>query len=297
MQMGTMFTAANVFVFKDPYLKLIDGESGKCEGYMPKKATENLLDVIGEKSKAFPEWVSSWFDEESDSHLIGLSWQDVELREKFVNEFEAVPEAERCGIVRDEACEKLDYIVADDLNDKSIKEEEERSAERKAWFEDQVNAELSKRVSVVKGTCQIDDETGKAKLEPKEIEFIEGIIRFMNKSDQPEDIAVLGHDDEGKFWMAYSFRLESLRNEFERRVSRNAKKPDGISFVSEGPLYEELVMGIVKRNVFRKEKSEALSKQVDAQEPKSGEEVFAPVDEPAVDPTEEFHATETKEDK
>ena len=289
---GVMFTAANVFVFADPYLKLMDGESGKCEGYMPKKATENLLDVLGEKSKAFPEWVSSWFNEESKRHFISLSWQNVELREKFVKAFDALPESERCGIVRNEECEKLDAEVAEDLNEKARKEEEERSLERKAWFEDQVNADLSKRVAVVKGTCQVDEKTGRAKLDPEEGQFIENLIKFMNKSDQPEDIAFLGHDDDGKFWIAYSFRLDTLRNEFERRVNCNAKKPDGISFVSEGPVYEELVMSIVKRNVFRKENSEALSKQVDAQEPKSGEEVFAPVAEPEVDPTEEFHATE-----
>ena len=289
---GIMFTAANVFVFADPYLKLMDGESGKCEGYMPKKATENLLDVLGEKSKAFPEWVSSWFNEEAKRHFISLSWQNPELRERFVKAFDALPESERCGIVRDAACEKLDAEVAEDLNEKARKEEEERSLERKAWFEDQVNADLSKRVAVVKGTCRVDEKTGRAKLDPEEGQFIEGIIKFINKSDQPEDIAFLGHDDDGKFWIAYSFRLETLRNEFERRVNCNAKKPDGISFVYEGPVYEELVMSIVKRNVFRKENAEALSKQAESQEPKSGEEVFATVAEPAVDPTEEFHATE-----
>ena len=289
---GVMFTAANVFVFADPYLKLMDGESGKCEGYMPKKATENLLDVLGEKSKAFPEWVSSWFDEKAKRHFISLSWRNAELREKFVKAFDALPESERCGIVRDAECEKLDAEVAEDLNDKARKEEEERSIERKAWFADQVNADLSKRVAVVKGTCQVDEKTGKAKIDPEEGQFIEGIIKFMNKSDQPEDIAFLGHDYDGKFWIAYSFRLETLRKEFERRVNCNAKKPDGISFVSEGPVYEELVMSIVKRNVVRKEKAEALSKQVEAQEPKSGEEVFVPVAELTADPTEEFQATE-----
>lgn len=301
MQMGIMFTAANVFVFADPYLKLMDGESDKCEGYMPKKATENLLDVLGEKSKAFPEWVSSWFNEESKRHFISLSWQNADLRAKFVEAFEALPESERCGIVRDAECEKLDAEVSEDLNDKARKEEEARSAERKAWFSEKANAELSNRVSVVKGTCQIDEKTGKAKIDPEEGQFIENIIKFMNKFDQPEDIAFLGHDDDGKFWIAYSFRLESLRNEFERRVNCNVKKPDGVEFVSDGPVYEELVMSIVRRNVVRKERGEALKAQTEAHEPKGGEEVFSPVAEPpvdsavAVDPTEEFHATETKE--
>lgn len=295
MMDGVMFTAANVFVFADPYLKLMDGESGKCEGYMPKKSTENLIDVLGEKSKAFPEWVSSWFNEESKRHFISLSWQNAELREKFVKAFDALPESERCGIVRDAACEKLDAEVAEDLNDKARKEEEERSIERKAWFANQVNADLSKRVAVLKGTCKVDEKTGKAKIDPEEGQFIEGIIRFMKKSDQPEDIAFLGHDDDGKFWIAYSFSLETLRNEFERRVNCNANKPDGISFVKEGPVYEELVMSIVKRNVFRKEKADSLSNQVESQETKSGDEVFATVAEHAVDPTDEFYATDTKE--
>ena len=86
----------------------------------------------------------------------------------------------------------------------------------------------------------------------------------------------------------------------------NAKKPDGISFVSEGPVYEELVMSIVKRNVFRKEKAElqkkaneaateALKSQGDVFKPFVVADVSATQTEIAVDPTEEFHATETKE--
>lgn len=288
------FTESNVFVVSDPYLKLMDGETDKCVGYMPKESTDNLFEIVGVMAKSVPaDWVRSWFDAEKGRHFISLSWQDVKEREAFAKAFAEVPEDERRGVVRDAECEALDGKIAEDMNEKRRKADEGRAARRKAWFADVANAEAVKRVSMLNATVVIDENTGEMRGDPEEVEFIESVIRFMNKSDQPEDRVFLGRDDEGRFWIAYSFRLETLKREFERRVNSNAKKPEGICFAHEGEMWEELVMGVVKKNAERKEKADALKKQVEAKEPDSaGGEVFAPVDEPAVDPTEEFQAAD-----
>ena len=293
------FTAGNVFVFADPYLKLMDGESDKCVGYMPKKATENLIDIIGSNAKAHPDYVQSWFDGKANRHFIGLSWSDTASREKFNTEFWLIPESERCGIVRDAECVILDASVAEDLNEKYRQEEEARSAERKAWFSEEGNAEAVKRVAVLKGTSVVDEKTGRMRIDPEEAQFLEGIIRFMSKSDQPEDVAFLGHDEDGKCWIAYSFRLETLKREFERRVNCSAKKPEGIGFANEGPLWEELVMGICNRKTEKKASDPvavqisssgegAADGQTDTVE--TGEAVVVDPDA-AIDPTEEFEAS------
>lgn len=292
------FTADNVFVVSDPYLKLMDGETDKCVGYMPKESTDNLFEIVGVMAKAGEaNWVRSWFDAEKGRHFISLSWQDVKEREAFAKAFGEVPEAERRGVVRDAECEALDGKIAEDMNGKREKAEAGRRARREAWFAEEANAEAVKRVSMINATVVRDENTGAMRGDPEEVQFIENIIRFMSKTDQPDVREFLGHDDEGRFWIAYGFRLETLKKEFERRVNCNEKKPEGISLAHEGEMWEELVMGVVKKNAGKKA-LEASESAVDAggcSDTAEAAEAAEEAPDAVLDPTEEFQAADAAE--
>jgi len=287
MEKRPRFTKSNVLVLSAPYLKVMDGESDRCVGYLPKESTENVIDMLSAKAGAAPDWASSIFESENKRLFISLSWSLTEFRYKFLKEFEGLDEDGRCGIVRDAECEGRDEGVADSLNEKREKKESAHLERRRKWFDEKGNYAKALCVSVVKGTCVVDGKTGEKRIDPVIAQFLDGATRFMSKTDQPDDVFNLGSDDDGKFWVAYSFRLETLKSEFERRVVLNKKKPEGLEIVSEGAMYEDLVMGIVNEMEVRREKVEAMKKQVEAQEPKSGEEVLAHVAEPVSDTAEE----------
>lgn len=282
MEKRPRFTKSNVLVLSAPYLKVMDGESDKCVGYLPKESTENVIDMLSAKAGAAPDWASSIFEAENKRLFISLSWSLTEFRYKFLKEFEGLDEDGRCGIVRDAECEGRDEGVADGMNEKREKKEAARLERRRKWFDEKGNYAKALCVSVVKGTCVVDGKTGEKRIDPVIAQFLDGVIRFMSKTDQPEDVFNLGSDDDGKFWVAYSFRLETLKSEFERRVKNimRSNKVEGLEIVSEGPMYEDLVMGIVNEMEVRREKAEALKKQV------------APVAEPVADTAEESQPVE-----
>jgi hypothetical protein len=286
MEKRTMFTESNVVVLSAPYLKVMDGESDRCVGYLPKESTENVIDTVAGKSGAEPDWASSIFEAENKRLFVSLSWRDAEMREKFLKEFEGLDEEGRCGIVRDAECEGRDKGVADSLNEKREKKEAKMTEARRKWFDEKGNYAKALCVSVVKGTCVVDGKTGEKRIDPVIAQFLDGVTRFMSKTDQPEDVFNLGSDDDGKFWVAYSFRLATLKSEFERRVKNimRSNKVEGLEIVLEGAIYENLVMGIVNEMEVRREKAEAMKKKVEAQE--------ANGTEPVADTAEESHPVE-----
>lgn len=248
MKKGPKFTAKNVFVFSDPYLKIMDGESDRCVGYMPKKATNDLIESISGKNTAHPDWVTSWFDEKAKRHLVSLSWNKPELRERFVSAFDALGELERFGIVYDDACELCESSVADDLNDRYAKEEDERSKFRKKWFANEVNAMYARRVAIVRGTCVSDSKTGKKSIDQDELEFIKNVEKFMSDSERPDYISLLGDDCDGGFMIGYIFTSGENACEFKRRLNCNVNKPEGVEIVDDGPVYEEMILFLEDKN-------------------------------------------------
>ena len=250
MQSLLKFTTGHVFVFHAPYLKLMKGESSECEGYIPTKDVENHIQGIGEKSKSYPEWVHTWFDDEAKRHYTCLVWDlnDADARSRFAAALSELPESERCGIVRDEECERLDVQCADKMNERLQEEEIKRTEARAAWFADPSNTADAELVSVLKGTRIANATTGQWQLDPVEKQFIDNLLKFASEGDRPERTAVLGCDSNGKICIGYSFRLPTLRREFERRVNTSKKKPEGIEVLHDGSIYEELVMQLVDKN-------------------------------------------------